>query len=147
MACRTPATWARCCASAAALGVPQVIALKGTAALLVTQGAASRHGRAHFGLRLVESAAAAVLDQLELPLVATSSHAGQHLHQVRLPQPCAWVFGHEGQGVHAALLCCSAATRRCAFHSPVAKSPSNVAAAAAICLYESARQRLLPAGQ
>ncbi len=130
--------------SAAALGVPQVIALKGTAALWSPKVLRAGMG-AHFGLRLVESAAAAVLDQLELPLVATSSHAGQHLHQVRLPQPCAWVFGHEGQGVHAALLQrCDLAVR---IPQPGGEESLNVAAAAAICLYESARQRLLPAGQ
>ncbi len=129
--------------TAAALGVPQVIALKGTAALWSPKVLRAGMG-AHFGLRLVESAAATVLDLLEVPLVATSSHAGQHLHEVRLPQPCAWVFGHEGQGVDATLL------QRCALAvripQPGGEESLNVAAAAAICLYESVRQRLLSAG-
>ena len=130
--------------SAAALGVSQVIALKGTAALWSPKVMRAGMG-AHFGLRLVESASAAVLDALQVPLVATSSHAGRHLHEARLPQPCAWVFGHEGQGVDAALL------QRCALAvripQPGGEESLNVAAAAAICLYESARQRLLPSAQ
>jgi TrmH family RNA methyltransferase len=123
--------------TAAALGVPQVIALKGTAALWSPKVLRAGMG-AHFALRLVEAASAAVLDLLDLPLVATSSHAGQHLHQVRLPQPCAWVFGHEGQGVHAALL--QRCDRTVRIPQPGGEESLNVAAAAAICLYESVRQ-------
>jgi TrmH family RNA methyltransferase len=55
-----------------------------------------------------------------------------------LPRPCAWVFGHEGQGVSPALLA------RCrmtvAIPQPGGEESLNVAAAAAICLYEAARQ-------
>ncbi|HET7867659.1 MAG TPA: RNA methyltransferase [Burkholderiaceae bacterium] len=124
--------------SAAALGVTQVIALKGTAALWSPKVLRAGMG-AHFGLRLIESASAALLDQLEVPLVATSSHAGQDLHEQSLPQPCAWVLGHEGQGVHAALLQRCDLTVR--IPQPGGEESLNVAAAAAICLYESVRQR------
>jgi TrmH family RNA methyltransferase len=130
--------------SAAALGASQVVALKGTAALWSPKVLRAGMG-AHFGLRLVESASVGALDSLQVPLVATSSHTGQHLHEARLPQPCAWVFGHEGQGVDAALL------QRCALAvripQPGGEESLNVAAAAAICLYESARQRLRPGAQ
>jgi TrmH family RNA methyltransferase len=51
------------------------------------------------------------------------------------------VFGHEGQGVDAALLArCSLSVR---IPQPGGEESLNVAAAAAICLYETARQRLL----
>ena len=74
-----------------------------------------------------------------MPLLATSSHAGQALHEVDLPWPCAWVLGHEGQGVSGAL------AQRCALSlripQPGGEESLNVAAAAAVCLYESARQR------
>jgi TrmH family RNA methyltransferase len=34
-----------------------------------------------------------------VPIVVTSSHHGSFLHQQKLPMPCAWAMGHEGQGV------------------------------------------------
>jgi TrmH family RNA methyltransferase len=119
--------------SAAALGVTQVLALKGTAALWSPKVLRAGMG-AHFGLRLIEQ-----LDDiaLEVPLVATSSHGGDDLRRVRLPSPCAWVFGHEGQGVEPAFMARCALTVR--IPQPGGEESLNVAAAAAICLYESAR--------
>lgn len=124
--------------SAAALGVVQVVALKGTAALWSPKVLRAGMG-AHFALRLVESADAGDLDALAVPLVATSSHAERSIAEGALPEPCAWVFGHEGQGVDAALLARCAQTRR--IPQPGGEESLNVAAAAAICLYESLRQR------
>ncbi|WP_163297307.1 TrmH family RNA methyltransferase, partial [Enterobacter hormaechei] len=85
-----------------AFGVRQVLALKGTAALWSPKVLRAGQG-AHFGLRLIEGLAAEDLAALTVPLVATSSHTSRQLHQVALPQPCAWVMGHEGQGVSPAL--------------------------------------------
>jgi TrmH family RNA methyltransferase len=127
--------------SAAALGVPQVIALKGCAALWSPKVLRSAMG-AHFALHLVEGVDAEVLDTLGVPLLATSSHASAALHETRLPWPCAWVLGHEGQGVDAALLARCALTLT--IPQPGGEESLNVAAAGAICLYESARQRLAP---
>ena len=80
---------------------------------------------------------------LAVPLVASSPHAAQTLAGAALPAPCAWVFGHEGQGVAAALAV------RCALElripQPGGEESLNVAAAAAVCLYESAR-RMPPKG-
>jgi TrmH family RNA methyltransferase len=56
-----------------------------------------------------------------------------------LPEPCGWVFGHEGQGVDAALLARCALTVR--IPQPGGEESLNVAAAAAVCIYESARRR------
>jgi TrmH family RNA methyltransferase len=124
--------------SASAFGFTQVIAIKGTAALWSPKVLRAGMG-AHFALHLVEGAAPDVLDALRLPLVATSSHAAQALHQVELPWPCAWVMGHEGQGVSADLMDrCGLALR---IPQPGGEESLNVAAAAAVCLYESARQR------
>jgi RNA methyltransferase, TrmH family len=74
-----------------------------------------------------------------VPLVATSSHAGQTLNRVALPSPCAWVMGHEGQGVSAPLMARCGLT--VGIPQPGGEESLNVAAAAAICLYESERQR------
>ena len=124
--------------SAAAFGFTQVLALKGCAALWSPKVLRAGMG-AHFGLHLVEGLEAAALDALQLPLIATSSHAAQALHEVALPWPCAWVMGHEGQGVSAALQArCERAVR---IPQPGGEESLNVAAAAAVCFYESARQR------
>lgn len=124
--------------SAAAMGMTQVLALQGTAALWSQKVLRAGMG-AHFGLHLHESLAQDSLRLLHCPLVAASSHATASLHRTRLPWPCAWVFGHEGQGVDAALL------QHCALQvridQPGGEESLNVAAAAAICLYESARQQ------
>jgi TrmH family RNA methyltransferase len=125
--------------TAAAFGFTQCIAMKGTAALW--SGKVLRAGMgAHFGLNLVELAAEEQLDALRLPLIATSSHAKQALHELELPWPCAWVLGHEGQGVSPALESRCSLTLRIA--QPGGEESLNVAAAAAVCLYESTRQRL-----
>lgn len=125
--------------SAAALGVAQVVALKGTAALWSPKVLRAGMG-AHFALHLVEGVLPEQLGALQVPLVATSSHTDAELHRIALPQPCAWVFGHEGQGVEAALMQRCRHTVR--IPQPGGEESLNVAAAAAICLYESARQRL-----
>lgn len=127
--------------SAAAFGVRQVIALKGTAALWSPKVLRAGMG-AHFALQLFDGAEPTLLQQLALPLVATSSHAPQALHELALPSPCAWVLGHEGQGVAPELLAQCALQLR--IPQPGGEESLNVAAAAAVCLYESARQALAP---
>jgi RNA methyltransferase, TrmH family len=125
--------------SAAALGVKQVVALKGTAALWSPKVLRAGMG-AHFALRLVEAAGAPALDELGLPLLGTSSHTSLELHRCRLPSPATWVFGHEGQGMDPGLAVrCEVVVR---IPQPGGEESLNVAAAAAICLYESLRQRL-----
>lgn len=125
--------------TAAAFGYTQCVALKGTAALWSPKVLRAGMG-AHFGLHLVEQAQEAELDALRVPLLATSSHAPQALHEVELPWPCAWVMGHEGQGVSATLETRCSQTLRIA--QPGGEESLNVGAAAAVCLYESTRQRL-----
>ncbi len=125
--------------SAAAFGFGQVIALKGTAALWSPKVLRAGMG-AHFGLRLTEGLDADALDALEVPLVVTSSHQGDWLHRARLPHPCAWVLGHEGQGVAPALAARAALSIRIA--QPGGEESLNVAAAAAICLHASAAAAL-----
>jgi RNA methyltransferase, TrmH family len=120
--------------SAAAFGFSQVIALKGTAALWAPKVLRAGMG-AHFGLRLIEGLEIEALDELKVPLVATSSHRGEWLHEARLPHPCAWLMGHEGQGVSGALE--ARATHHIRIAQPGGEESLNVAAAAAICLHAS----------
>ncbi len=123
--------------SAAAFGFKQVLALKGTAALWSPKVLRAGMG-AHFGLQLIEAVEHDALKVLSVPLVVTSSHQGQYLHQQTLPQPCAWVLGHEGQGVSEALM--ARAIRSVRIAQPGGEESLNVAAAAAICLHASAAQ-------
>jgi TrmH family RNA methyltransferase len=90
---------------------------------------------AHFGLHLVEGLAPSDLAALELPLIATSSHRGEPLHTSTLPWPCAWAFGHEGQGLDDAVA--RQAGLWCRIGQPGGQESLNVAAAAAICLHAS----------
>ncbi len=124
--------------SAAAFGFTQVLAIKGTAALWSPRVLRAAMG-AHFALNLVEGLAVSDLAALETPLFATSSHAARAIGDTALSWPCAFAFGHEGQGLAPELLQhCGDVLR---IPQPGGEESLNVGAAAAVCLYESARQR------
>ena len=125
--------------SAAAFGFAQVLSLKGTAALWSSKVLRAGMG-AHFGLHLVEGLSSLDLAQLKVPLLATSSHQGEWLPQACLPWPCAWMLGHEGQGLGAELMARAEMTVR--IPQPGGEESLNVGSAAAVCFYESVRQRL-----
>ncbi len=124
--------------SASAFGFRQVAAVKGSAALWSAKVLRAGMG-AHFALQLVENLEHGDLQALQVPLVVTSSHEGDWLHRAALPWPCAWVLGHEGQGVSPALQERSALRIRIA--QPGGEESLNVAAAAAICLHASGAAR------
>jgi len=121
--------------SAAAFGFSQIIALKGTAALWSPKVLRAGMG-AHFALRLVEGVEPDALAGLTVPIVVTSSHHGSFLHQQKLPMPCAWAMGHEGQGISDDLM--ARASLKMRIDQPGGEESLNVAAAAAICLHASA---------
>ncbi|MFT3821089.1 MAG: RNA methyltransferase [Rubrivivax sp.] len=123
--------------SAAALGVAQVLALKGTAALWSPKVLRAGMG-AHFALRLAEGLDEDGVLALDLPLIGTSSHEGELLPQAALPQPAAWLLGHEGRGVSPRLT--AACKARVRIPQPGGEESLNVAAAAAICFYEGLRR-------
>lgn len=125
--------------SAGAFGYRQVLALTGTAGLWSPKVLRAGMG-AHFGLRLVESLEPEALSALAVPLLVTSSHAGDYLHAATLPWPCAWAFGHEGQGVGPQVQ--ALATGQVRVAQPGGEESLNVAAAAAICLHTGMGQRL-----
>ncbi len=124
--------------SASAFGFAQIAAIKGTAALWSAKVLRAGMG-AHFALRLVEGLSEADIAMLDVPLLATSSHQGDFLHRAELPWPCAWLLGHEGQGVSEVLQERAAAHIRIA--QPGGEESLNVAAAAAICLHASGAAR------
>jgi TrmH family RNA methyltransferase len=127
--------------SAAAFGFKQVITTPLSAAMWSGKVVRAAMG-AHFGLKLFEAIEREHLLSLKLPILLTSSHHGDYVHdlarQQLLPMPCMWVLGHEGQGVdpqweqHAKF--------RVRIAQPGGEESLNVAAAAAICLHASASQ-------
>ncbi len=121
--------------SAAAFGFRQVAAHQGTAGLWSPKVLRAGMG-AHFGLRLVEGLEPAQLEALAVPVIVTSSHHGELLHKQKLPWPCAWALGHEGQGVSPEIARRAALSVRIA--QPGGEESLNVASAAAICLHASA---------
>jgi len=123
---------------AAAFGFHQVLALKGTAGLWSPKVVRAGMG-AHFALRLIDAVEPAALDGLAVPVIATSSHHGEWLHRATLPWPCAWAFGHEGQGLGDELASRAGVAVRIV--QPGGEESLNVAAAAAICLHASAAAR------
>ncbi len=128
--------------TAAAMGCTQILAIKGSAALW--SGKVLRAGMgAHFSLRLVESLQEGDLEPLKLPFLATSSHQGEYLHDLvakgSLPHPCAWLMGHEGQGLSESLM--RKADQHIRIMQTHGQESLNVAVAASICLYSSAVMR------
>ena len=124
-------------------------AAAGIASVLLSQGCAFpwsskvlRAGMgAHFSLDLYDNAdLAAAVHRLAGRLICTSGHARKSLYQADLRGPLAWVFGNEGSGVSPALY--AAAAERLHIPMPGKTESLNVAAAAAICLFEQVRQRI-----
>jgi TrmH family RNA methyltransferase len=124
--------------SASAFGFRQVVALKGSAALWSPKVLRAGMG-AHFALDLIEAASLDDLRSLRVPMLVTHVHEGDFLHRTPLPWPCAWVLGHEGQGVCATLE--EQAALRIRIAQPGGEESLNVAAAAAICLHASGAMR------
>lgn len=71
--------------------------------------------------------------------LAAMPHAADSLYQVNLRQPLALLLGNEGAGLSAGLA--ALASQEVRIPMPGAMESLNVAAAAAICLFEAVRQR------
>jgi TrmH family RNA methyltransferase len=125
--------------SAAAAGVRQV--LLGANCAQAWSPRVLRAGMgAHFALAIHEAADLGdFLENFSGTSVVTQLQAGGELFTAPLRPPLAWVFGSEGQGVHADLA--ARATLRLRIPMPGTAESLNVAAAAAICLFEGVRRR------
>lgn len=122
----------------AAVGIARVLLSPGCAAAWSPKVLRGGQG-AHFALALHEHVdLQACVGRLELPLAVTTLEGAQDLYGTTLPSACAWVFGHEGQGVAPGLQ--QAASLRVRIdHAPAVES-LNVGVAAALCLFEQRRQ-------
>ena len=95
---------------------------------------------AHFLLDLHENCdLAAFLRTYRGMSVVTALDAAADYHALDLTPPLAWIFGNEGQGVRPEIA--SLAKQRARIAMPGATESLNVGAAAAICLFETVRQR------
>jgi TrmH family RNA methyltransferase len=124
---------------ASAFGFQQVLAIKGTAGLWSPKVLRAGMG-AHFGLNLIDMASLEDIQKLKVPLLGTDVHEGPYLHQLvqekKLPHLCAWVMGHEGQGVSSDLM--ALVKQKVRIAQPGGEESLNVATAAAICFHASA---------
>jgi TrmH family RNA methyltransferase len=126
--------------TAAAAGVRDIFCSPGTVDLWSPKVLRAGQG-AHFGLTLLADVPLAeVFARLRVPSLATSSHAAASVYSADLTRPVAWVFGNEGAGIAPEVL--AQVTGTVSIPMPGAIESLNVSAAAAICLFESVRQRL-----
>lgn len=125
--------------TAAAAGLTQAFLSPGCAAAWSPKVLRSGQG-AHFALRIHEGVDLRILrGRLAVPLAATTLEQARPLYEQDLRGSCAWLFGNEGRGVAPDLL--KAADWRVHIPQSAGVESLNVAAAAAICLFEQRRQQ------
>lgn len=126
--------------SAAAAGVRQVMLSPGS--VFVWSPKVLRAGQgAHFFLSIYEEVdLAALAKNFPGVVIATTAQAETSLYDADLRGHVAWAFGNEGAGLSAALA--AQARLRVRIPMPGGGESLNVAAAAAICLFEQVRQTL-----
>lgn len=130
--------------TAAAAGIRQVVLGPGCAGAWTPRVLRAAQG-AHFGLDIHEAAdLAAVAGNFAGRSAATVARGGESLYAVDLSGDVAWMFGNEGAGISPALA--AAASLRVTIPLAAHSESLNVAAAAAVCLFEWRRQQLLAAG-
>ena len=125
--------------TAVAAGIPHVLLTRGSVFAWSPKVIRAGMG-AHFSLSIFED-----VDVGEFArafggtVVAMELRAAVSLYDLDLKGPIAWVFGNEGTGLSDGVL--RIATHRACIPMPGSAESLNVAAAAAICLFEQLRQR------
>jgi TrmH family RNA methyltransferase len=121
--------------TSAAFGIASVILDSGCADPWSARALRAGMG-GHFllSIRQVASLEAAV-NEFQGTLIATVARGGVELRQAKLSGPMGWLFGNEGRGLSAGLE--KKAGRRVTIPMAAGAESLNVAAAAAICLYET----------
>lgn len=130
--------------TAAAAGVHDIFLGSGCAGAWTPRVLRAGQG-AHFTLAIHEQAdLAALMRDYQGRVLTTDVDQGQCLFELDLAAPVAWLFGNEGRGVAPELA--ALADVRVTIPVVSAVESLNVAAAAAICLFESVRQRRITPG-
>ncbi len=126
--------------TAAAAGIREVFLGSGCAAAWSPRVLRAGQG-AHFDLLIHEQADLhGVLQNFRGTSIAASAHGEAALYALDLLGPLAWLFGSEGRGIHPRLE--ASTQRRVTIPLMPGCESLNVAAAAAICLFEEVRQKL-----
>ena len=124
--------------TAAAIGIRHILCTSATAQAWSPKTLRAGMG-AQFALSICEGLSTQdILDQVQVPLLATSSHTDTLIYDHDLSAPVAWIMGHEGQGVSDDLMQCATPI---ALPQPNGQESLNVAIAGSLCLYETLRQR------
>ena len=126
--------------TAAAAGVKQALLSPGCASAWSPKVLRAGQG-AHFSLAIYEEAdLPGFMSAYSGVTAVTCLDGATSLYEARWHGPVAWVFGAEGQGVSPELI--AAARFKIKIPMPGAVESLNVAAAAAICLFETVRRKL-----
>lgn len=124
--------------TASAVGITTIVTTPHTAHLWSPKCLRAGMG-ANFALSIYEHITAdEILQKVQTPLYATSSHTNKVIYHHDLTSPIAWVLGHEGQGVSDVFL--QNATP-IALPQPNGQESLNVGVAGSVCFYEMLRQR------
>jgi len=124
--------------TAAAAGITDAYLARGSASAWSHKALRAGQG-AQFAMTVYEDVLLPRLCRItDLPLLATALEDAVSLYAVTLPRQCLWLFGNEGQGVDPDLLGLADVRVRIPHNSAV--ESLNVAAAAAVCLFEQRRQ-------
>jgi TrmH family RNA methyltransferase len=125
--------------SAAAFGASDAVLSPGCADAWSPKALRAAMG-GHFRLAITQDAdLTSALSAFRGPTVSTVPRGGTPLHQADLSGRIAWIFGAEGRGVSDALS--ARVPLRVSIPMPGGAESLNVGSAAAICLYETFRQR------
>ncbi|WP_415035592.1 TrmH family RNA methyltransferase [Azonexus sp.] len=127
--------------TAAAAGVRQVLLSPDCAAPWSPKVLRAGQG-AHFLLAIHSDAdLLAFMKDYQGSTLVTCLEGARSLYETVWPGAAAWIFGAEGQGVRPELI--AAAQQRVHIPMPGGTESLNVGAAAAVCLFEQLRRRLL----
>jgi TrmH family RNA methyltransferase len=130
--------------TAAAAGVRRVVTTPQTAWCWSPKVLRAAMG-GHFALKIHESQPwETVRALIAIPVAGALAHGGVSIHASDLRAPCVWVFGNEGEGIGHEI------ERHLDWRLTIPQAAQveslNVAAAAAVCLFEQRRQRLAAGG-
>ncbi|MFA7281694.1 MAG: RNA methyltransferase [Sterolibacterium sp.] len=127
--------------SAAAVGIKDIYLGPGCAGVWTRRVLRAAQG-AHFDLQLHEQADLEnLVARFTGSTVAATANAAESLYGQDLSGRVAWLFGSEGSGISSVLE--AAVARRVNIPLAAGSNSLNVAAAAAICLFEELRQKNL----
>ncbi len=128
--------------TAAAAGVKEVYLGEGSASAWAPKTIRAGMG-AHTVMNIYEHVELVELVKAaSIPVRATSLRAAESIYQKDLTVPTAWVMGNEGAGISEALIA-ACGDNVVTIPQDEAVESLNVAAAAAVCLFEQHRQRLV----